>query len=67
MKKTFLVLTICFLLTATALSQFEAGQSEIGGSLGLGSTTYVSSSGNFSNSSSYNFFYALFALFLLYF
>jgi hypothetical protein len=56
MKKFFLVLTLSFLLTATVFSQFEAGQSELGGSLGLGSTTYESSSGNFSSSSSYNFF-----------
>ncbi|MCX7736407.1 MAG: hypothetical protein N2319_06805 [Candidatus Kapabacteria bacterium] len=56
MKNLFLVLTLCFLFTNSAFSQFEAGQSEIGGSLGVGSSTYESSVGSSSYSSSYNFF-----------
>lgn len=56
MKKVLLVLAISLLLTVPSFSQFDAGESELGGSLGLGSTTYESTYRNFSSSSSYNFF-----------
>lgn len=55
MKRYFLVFSHCFVLTFSAYSQFEEGQSKIGWSLGVGSSSFECSFGNSISSSSYNF------------